>query len=57
VGLGLRTGARTNKNLTHIKFLLPDENLVSISRNSTDSSSIVYLTRTEGRGTILCATM
>ena len=57
VGLGLRTGARTNKNPTHIKLLLPDANLVSISRNSTDSSSTVYLTRTEGWETILCATM
>ena len=56
-GLGLRTGARNNKNPTHIKLLLPDANLVSISRNSTDSSSTVYLTRTEGRGAILCTIM
>ena len=57
VGLGLRTGARTNTNPTHIKVLLPDANLVSISRNSTDSSSNVYLTRTEGWGAIPCVTM
>ena len=42
MGLGLRTGARTNKKATHIKLLLPDANLVSISRNSTYSSSTVY---------------
>ena len=42
MGLGLTTGARTNKKPTHIKLLLPDANLVSISRNSTDSSSTVY---------------
>ena len=57
MSLGLRTGTRTNKNPTHIKLLLPDANLVSISRNSTDSSSNVYLTRTEGWGAIPCATM
>ena len=39
VGLGLRTGARTNKNPTHIKILLPDANLVAIVLTRPQSST------------------
>ena len=39
MGLGLRTGARTNKNPTHIKLLLPDANLVAIVLTRPQSST------------------
>ena len=48
MGLGLRTGARTNKKPTHIKLLLPDANLVSISRNRLTGPQPSTLTRMEG---------
>ena len=39
VGLGLRTGARTNTNPTHITLLLPDANLVAIVLTRPQSST------------------